>query len=191
MADELHSGTASGLLRFLDYCAEKGLINAKTAGARKSACTKVLEIDGPKWREQLITDIDPEDQLNRFSRLSGVKYSPGSLATYGQRFRDAVSDYSQFLANPTGYRGQRPRQRARTTRTQSAVTPSTGSQARRTDPPAATDSSLITYPFPLGAGTLGYVQLPRELSTDDVERLCHFIRSLAIGDRSASNRGPA
>ncbi len=191
--DELHSGTAAGLLRFLGYSAEKGLINATTAGARRSACTKVLEIDGPNWRQQSIVEIDAEDQLDRFSRKSGGKYSPGSLATYGQRFRDAVSDYTQFLANPTGYRGRKPRTRARAASGQGAA-PSGGStrSPRPTTPaqPAPRDAGLITYPFPLASGALGYVQLPRELTPADIERLCHFVRSLAIEDPSGAARVP-
>ncbi len=191
--DELHSGTAAGLLRFLGYSAEKGLINATTAGARRSACTKVLEIDGPKWREQSIADLDVEDQLDQFSRKAGGKYSPGSLATYGQRFRDAVTDYAQFLANPTGYRGSKPRTRSRATSGQIAA--SSGSRTRSSRattpaPPASRDAGLITYPFPLASGALGYVQLPRELTPADIERLCHFVRSLAIDDPSGAGRVP-
>lgn len=188
--DELHSGTAAGLLRFLGYSAEKGLINATTASARRSACTKVLEIDGPNWREQSIGDIDVDDQLNQFSRKAGGKYSPGSLATYGQRFRDAVTDYAQFLANPTGYRGPKPRTRSRATSDQTAAPSGGRTRSSRPITPArqaSRDAGLITYPFPLASGALGYVQLPRELTPADIERLCHFVRSLAIDDSSGAD----
>jgi hypothetical protein len=201
--DELYSGTAAGLLRFLGYSAEKGLINPTTARARRSACTKVLEIDGPDWRQQPVADIDAEDQLARFSRKSGGKYSPGSLATYGQRFRDAVNDYLQFLSNPTGYRGPKPRARSRTGSSQGAPpasgrTSSPGQAASATNAvpddaaPAAPgrDTGLITYPFPLASGALGYVQLPREVTPTDIERLCHFVRSLAIDEPSDATSGP-
>ncbi len=183
MSDELHNGTAAGLLQFLDYSAEKGLLNAKTAGARKSACVKVLEIDGAAWRNRKVGEIDIEDQINRFSRKVGSRYSPGSLATYGQRCRDALTEYTEFLANPTGYRGPKAKRRGEPVRATTPTARRTGAPKQGRSP-VGTESDLITYPFPLSAGTLGYVQLPREIIADDAERLCHFIRSLAIGPPS-------
>lgn len=182
MADDLHSGTVAGLLQFLEYAGEKGLLHPTTAGARRSACIKVLEIDGAGWRDQKVADIDPESQFDRFSRKSGSKYSPGSLATYGQRFRDAMSQYEDFLANPTGFKGQPPRQVAKRKATPGAKpSKKVAGAGAPTAPPRSEE--LITYPFPLETGVLGYVQLPREISGDDVERLCDFVRSLALRPR--------
>ena len=46
--------------------------------------------------------VEPADLPD--GHRSGSKYSPGSLTTYGQRFRDAVALYLEYLAKPTGFR---------------------------------------------------------------------------------------
>lgn len=188
MADDLHSGTAAGLLRFLEYAGEKGLMNATTAGARRSACIKILEIDGEGWRDQKVAELDPEAQFERFSRKSGGNYSPGSLATYGQRFRDAVAQYRDFLSNPTGFRGPRARRTAKESPSRESQTRPSPDAGRAVAPAPSRAEELITYPFPLQNGALGYVQLPRQISESDVARLCDFIRSLALS-RPADNEG--
>jgi hypothetical protein len=182
MTDELHSGTVEGLLRFLEYSAEKGLLNPRTAGARKSACTKILEIDGSAWRTRNIDDIDIDDQVARFQRKIGGKLSPGSMTTYQQRFRDALADYAAFLVNPSGYRGTAPRPRPKKS-SLATSTPTKQGPTVQAEPAVAPlpTTGLVTYPFPLSDGTLGYVQLPRDVTIDDTERLCAFIRSLAVG----------
>jgi hypothetical protein len=180
--DDLHSKTGAGLLRFLDYTGEKGLQNPTTAAARKSACIKVLEIDGPGWRERRIDEIDVEDQVERFGRKSGSKYRPGSLRTYQQRFRDAVADYLEFLKNPTGYRGAPPKSVTRpSSRTQTKERGQASTPRTRTTDAAA---GLITYPFPLSGGVLAYVQLPHEISPEDAERMADFLRSVAFKSTS-------
>jgi len=185
MTDDLHSGTTDGLLRFLDYAGEKGLVNQTTSQARKSACIKILEIDGLGWRDRKVADIDTDSQFERFSRKSGSRYTPGSLATYGQRFRDAVAEYQAFLANPTGFKGHPTRRTGKAT-TESKTTKRAGKQIE--SPPGRSHSQeLITYPFPLEGGALGYVQLPREIRESDAERLCNFIRSLALQQTGPGN----
>jgi hypothetical protein len=188
MSDDLLGGTAGSLLSFLDYSAAKGLLNARTAGARKSACVKVLEIDGPNWRDRKIGEIDVDDQIDRFSRKAGGRYSPGSLTTYAQRFRDALTEYTEYLSNPQGYRGPRARRAPTRPKPSDERASRKGEQKPAPSPANAADADLITYPFPLAQGRLGYVQLPREFVADDAERLCHFIRSLAIQTASGTER---
>ena len=126
-----------------------------------------------------------DEQFERFSRLRGAKYRPESLNTYGQRFRDGVTTYLDYLANPTGFRP--PSARSRTSAEQKGRPPVRGEGRDRAPTSAASPErtgpatrDLITYPFPLQTGDLAYVQLPVRFSDGDADRLCAFIRSIAI-----------
>jgi hypothetical protein len=151
----LYSGTAAGLLEFLDYARAKGILARKTAEAYKSASSLALSIDGEGWENAEVRSIDIDQQLDRYIRLRGQKASPETLATYRGRVGKAIQLYVDFLDNPTGFRG--PREVA-----------------------SAEPSELLTYPFPLRAGGMAYLQLPRELTHADVKRLSSFLESLAI-----------
>jgi hypothetical protein len=179
--DEMRSATAAGLLDFLRWTQEKGLLPAPTAGARRSAAQKVLEIDGDGWRDIDVRALDVEEQFERFARLRGSKYSPGSLKTYGQRFRDAVALYLDYLANPTGFRAPRSRS-TRTTKPTSVSGADSGivTESATVERIPAVARDLITYPFPMQSGVLAYVQLPMRVAASDAERLCAFIRSIAV-----------
>lgn len=183
--DDFTSGTASGLIRFLGWMKEKGLMKPATAGAWRSAAQGVLEIDGEGWGDVDLRTLDVGDQFQRFARLRGSRYTPASLTTYGQRFRDAVATYLEYLANPTGFRPPASRSpKGGKSKAQSAShAPAQGHVA---EPAAASERAatggrdLITYPFPLQSGELAYVQLPVRVQTADADRLCAFIRSIAI-----------
>lgn len=185
--DSMRSGTGAGLLDFLRWTQEKGLVKAATAGARRSAAQKVLEIDGEGWREIDVRSLDVEEQFQRFAHLRGSKYSPGSLNTYGQRFRDAVALYLEYLANPTGFRAPpsrsvhnaKPKTAGRSKAARGTPSPPESSTVERV--PTAT-RDLITYPFPLQSGELVYVSLPIRLGETDAARLCAFIQSVALAN---------
>lgn len=183
--DGMRSGTAAGLIDFLKWTQEKGLVKSATAGARRSAAQKVLEIDGEGWRDIDVRSLDVEEQFQRFAHLRGSKYSPGSLNTYGQRFRDAVALYLEYLANPTGFRAP-PSRSVKAAKTSGTARADHIARSPETSPTVerspTTTRDLITYPFPLQSGELAYVQLPVRLGEVDAERLCAFIRSVALAN---------
>lgn len=185
------SGSAGGLISFLSWLKEKGLMPGRTADAWRSAAQAVLSVDGQGWEDLDLRDLDLQAQFQRFSNMRGTKYTPASLRSYGQRFRDSVEMYFQYLANPTGFK---PRVSVVAVRSPGAGQRRT--QSRSADGPAAETTGsampsqpsgsgagapkLLTYPFPLAGGELAYLQLPVLVSLTDVERLCAFIRSIAI-----------
>jgi hypothetical protein len=195
----LYSGAAAGLLEFLDYARAKGILARKTADAYKSASSLALSIDGEGWENIEVRNVDVGQQLDRYIRLRGQKASPQTLATYRRRVAKAIELYLDFLDNPTGFRGSsgRPRPGGATARRPPA-TPASQQASRHPRPreiPIAEPSELLTYPFPLRAGGMAYLQLPRELTHADVKRLCSFLESLAIDTETGSARderpGPA
>jgi hypothetical protein len=190
----LYSGTAKGLLEFLDYARVKGMLARKTSESYKSASSLVLAIDGAGWENIEVRGLDLDQQLDRYIRLRGAKASPQTLGTYGQRVRSAIELYRDFLDNPTGFRGPSARPRPGSTAVRRSPATETGQQAA---PHASTrvissaePSDLVTYPFPLRTGGMAYLQLPRELTHSDVRRLCSFLESLAIDVVSETTSPP-
>ncbi len=87
MTERMMDGTGAGLVDFLTWAADRGKMNASTAGAHKAAVTQVLELEADDFGTIDIKNLDVNDILDRFVRKKGHKYNPDSLATYQGRFR--------------------------------------------------------------------------------------------------------
>jgi|SRR6266545_4548312 len=194
MTERMMDGTGAGLVDFLTWAADRGKMNASTAGAHKAAVTQVLELEADDFGTIDIKNLDVNDILDRFVRKKGHKYNPDSLATYQGRFRRAVETYLEYLANPSGWKPPRGRGRRRSAQADNAgstLAPTkwredAGGPSRTTAvPPAADQHQLITYPFPLRSGVTAYFQLPRELPKSEVDRMVGFLQSLAIDPQPA------
>lgn len=199
-SDVQMSGTAEGLLAFLEWAIRTGELSSNTAAAYKTAITQVLEIDGDAWRATSLRELDVDRQLDRFTRLRGSRYSPASLKTYKNRVSAARSHYLTYLANPATFRAastrpKRGRDEARAEKYSSDSQPrirergSRGAPVRPEDPVANTE--LVQYPFPLRPDSLVYLSLPRDLRRSEAERIAAFVASLAmdpVTDRGTSSR---
>src|SRR5438105_14139014 len=96
--------TGKGLIEFLSFASEKGMVNGNTAGALRAACREVLaavEPDG--WEAVDLRTIDAEDFATRFERLRAGKLKPESLLVYKSRFRNALAMYMQYLESPSSW----------------------------------------------------------------------------------------
>lgn len=181
-------GTGQGLIEFLDYAASKGLMNRNTAGAQKSSVAKVLAIEGDHWQETNLREVNVDDQLTRFQNLKKSSYSPSSLRAYESRFRTALEEYFRYLDDPgaynpkaTGRESSSKRARKRGSRARSSpVAGSSPEPAGESPAVSATRDYLITYPFPLRESTMAYLQLPKNLTKQEAERLSRFVQSLAL-----------
>jgi hypothetical protein len=185
------SGTADGLVAFLDWAGLKGVMSRATTTAYKTAVSKVFEIDDDAWHKIVVKGLDVELQLERFARLRGSKYSPESLRTYCNRFRAAVSSYIRYLDDPANFRsGSSVAGKAKRTQTKRSNSIDAaqngvrikGSQHEATSTPAskAIESDLVQYPFPLRNGVMAYLMLPKDLRKAEATRIAAFVASLAI-----------
>jgi hypothetical protein len=107
--DPMMSGTAQGLIAFLEWASRTGELAPNTAAAYKTAVTKVLEIDGEAWATTNIGELDVARQLDRFARLRASRYNAASLRTYGNRFSAAITHYRKYLGDPSGFRASQPK----------------------------------------------------------------------------------
>jgi hypothetical protein len=191
------NGTAAGLMEFLDWTARTGLFSSNTAASYRTAVTKVLEIDGETWTDIVISELDIEQQIERFTRLRASRYNPKSIGTYGNRFRAAIEHYQRYLDEPKNFRGGQvrlPKAKATEGGGDEKGRPSNKSSARgktKTHTGKNVDQEeLIEYPFPLSDGTLAKVLLPRVFRRDDATRFAQFVSSLAVDPILQLHAGP-
>jgi hypothetical protein len=183
------SGTADGLIAFLEWASRTGELSPNTAASYKTAVTQVLEIDGEAWTNTKILDLDIERQLDRFARLRASRYSATSLRTYRNRFKAATSHYVKYLEDPATFRTGQPkvtrpkssdRQQAESDSTAKSRKQAPQSRVTPTVVAAGESSDLVQYPFPLRTGIMAYLSLPRDLRRTEAQRIGAFVASLAI-----------
>ncbi len=184
-------GTGRGLIRFLEYAANRGYMNKNTSAAHRSAVTKVLEIDGERWEAIDLRELDVDQQIARFTNLRKMDYSSQSIKTYESRFRNALTEYFRFLDDPGSYRSGGGRETsAKASKKPSPKRPAETAPDReqRPDTPVAPPSRdlLVTYPFPVRETLMAYLQLPKDLSEREAQRVAKFVQSLAM-ETSASD----
>jgi hypothetical protein len=180
--NNIPTGTAAGLLEFLDWLVEKGYGTSAALGPWKSASSRVFEMVEPTEDVGSIDvrSIDVADYLERFgNKAIGTKLKQESVVSYGQRFEKAVAAYLEYLDHkklPAIRRvGTRMRPKAEPTPIKK-----NGNGNGHTVGPEAEVSSLIDYPFPLRSGQVAYLKLPMRLDKADAERLGTFVRTLAF-----------
>ena len=197
------AGRGGGLLEFLGYVDDKGLMNPSTAKAYRAAAREVLSaVEGDEWPSFDLREADVDDMLQRFQVKAGMKYTPRSLSTYKSRFRSAVSMYLDYMKDPGAWRPTRPQlsrtspsdvspRRARRADTAARVTEGAGINYTAVAAPAS--SEMQSYPFPLqreGGVVFATLTLPTDLTTKEAERLSAHLKTLAIPEQLALPRPP-
>jgi hypothetical protein len=178
--EHIQSGTGKGLLEFLEYAGSKGLLKPTTARAYRSAATKILAIDD---HDIDIRELEINAHFERFERVSGHNYTPGSLNTYKARFSSAVDMYRDYLRDPSGFRPPVRQRRTATNvtvqRRETSRVPGSNSQSDQLENTSVSGNMLI-YPFPLRSGQVAQLQLPHHLTSEDAQRMSEFLKSLAM-----------
>lgn len=96
------------LRNFLDYAAEKGLINKHTAQSRKQAATKILSVLDESEQKDL-RQIDREEVFQRFSNLNSSSFKPSSLKVYQSRLSTALDDFIEWTDDPASFKPSKGR----------------------------------------------------------------------------------
>src|SRR5215211_5317447 len=102
--NSISTGTGQGLVDFLTYVTEKGLLNKNTAGAMRAAARELLSVENEDLASIDVRVLEVDQLTQRFANLRAQKFTPQSLETYQSRFRKAVEMYLRFLDNPAGWR---------------------------------------------------------------------------------------
>ncbi len=181
---QMQEGTGTGLIEFLDWAGTKGLMKPPTASGYRSAVIAVLGIDDDGESLDIRT-LDVDDQLLRFTRRSGNRYTPSSLNAYTTRFRKAIEMYRRWLDDPSGRIVVRERRSV--PKKLESEPPQPDNHTVQDIMPPLDDEDILRYPFPLRSGRTAYLYLPRELPSADIRRMTAFIQSLAIDPPEEEN----
>lgn len=199
MADNLGSGTAAGLVEYLDSLVAKGRSRDGVVTPLKTAIVKVLEkTESENWGAVDVTHIDVEDVMARFKNFTMGDYTDASYRAYELRIKRAINWYKNFLSNPGWY----PKERQRAPRASSdgktpnsdssklrrgekkgsGVSGATGKDSIRSEEQERDTPIIdaIAYPFPLVNGKTARIYMPRGVTKSDVQRLATFLEALVI-----------
>jgi hypothetical protein len=193
MTNQIGSGTAQGVIDYLDSLVEKGRSRSGVVNPLKTAVSKVLEVtEGENaWRSVDVTSLDVEDTMSRFKNKTLSNYTKGSYDAYQSRMSRAIGWYKNFLADPGWVPSQsnnspnasksKPALKAPEKSTDSTV-PHTTQQPVTSQPMHEIDS--IAYPFPLESGKLARFYVPKDMTKSDVERISGFLNALVVEKRA-------
>lgn len=187
----MHAITKDGMLKFIQYSIDKGLVNANTGVGWRAACNKILEEFGP---DDDLKNIDVPSEVMKYANRHPGVLSPDSLSQYQKRVQLVMGELAKYISNSTTYKGVMPRSANGKTveRKRQASAPAAKEALTLPAPPtspdqapqakqisgAVTETSLM-MPFPLRPTFVAQLVIPRDLSKDEAERLCAFIRALA------------
>ncbi|HMJ36172.1 MAG TPA: hypothetical protein VK501_19890 [Baekduia sp.] len=181
---DIATGTATGLMAFMDFMIAKGYGTAGSINPWKSAAKNVFTVvEGDEFGELDVRTFDVDEYLGRFENRAMGKYTADSLAAYRSRFRKAIDAYRSYLADPNWRPAVKASARRPVTENGSKSKVPRGSEAASDPSPAPlppASPALIAYPFPLKSGQLAQLHLPTQLDRDDADRLTNFIRALVF-----------
>jgi hypothetical protein len=173
--------TPGGTLAYCDYLTDKGYATAAQINPWRTAVQRVFEtVEGEGWESLDLTSIDFDEYLARFQTLAGAQYKAESITAYKRRIRNALDAHEHYLENgrPPTFRQGGKREKSEKVKAEpkpSLVTTSSSSSSTTTTPAAG----MMDFPYPLGNGeVMATLRLPKRLKSDDVNRLCAFIRTL-------------
>ncbi|MFC3683408.1 hypothetical protein [Hydrogenophaga luteola] len=193
----MHENPPSGntskaaLESFLETQILFGEANPNTVGSWRAAVRKIL------------ADVAPDadvSSINVDALTSSIQNSPSnalrqdSLRVYGQRAKIAIQEFLAYTKNPDGYKLSTQRTKVETIPISQVSMPFPTRKRTRLlhDPESPRDTpspspqqnmqpseSALDIPFPLRPDFLAQVKIPRDLSKQEAERLCAFIKALA------------
>lgn len=172
-----------GLMEFLDYLANKGLMAKATVAARKAAAGKLLGILSDEEASD-VTKLDLDHVVERFQNLEGKNYTPASLTTYRSRTRSAIDDFVAYLENPLAFRPNlQSRERRQKTDAKRDANPQEKAAPTSTERPASKpyfEPSGSIIPIPIRADVTVYVQgIPFDLTSTEATKIANVIKAMS------------
>jgi hypothetical protein len=177
--------TADGLKAFIKYLADKGKLNANTAGGMRSAVEKILsELDEDERQD--LKSLDADDAVQRFLNKNPSALSPDSIAVYRSRFSKALDMLDRFNTSPTTFKvngsstvrgGQplgSPKQKGDGQIADKAGPTEKGANGTN-DQPVIDRIRTVTLTFPLRDDFMAQLIVPKNLTRREAEKLSAFL----------------
>lgn len=171
---------ARDFLGHWDWARHEGLMNPATATALSVACRRILGVQ-EDWQSLRFSDLNVEDLVKRFTHSNSKEFKPQSLKDYERRFRRAFKSYEEYLEDPNSW--EYPTRRI-TPRKQQIHQVQDGFDPAQ-DPahdPECTGSvvSLQSYAYPFRPDLLARLDIPRDATVAEMDRLIAWARTLAV-----------
>ena len=181
--DEGDDFSLDGLLSFLDYAANNGLMKRNTANSQKAACSQVLGILQGSERSDLRT-VDIDSAFKRYTNLNPTKLRPSSLKSYRSRVEKAVSAFLSHRKDPANWK---PTVHERQSARRSGNEGQQRHPQEHSSPASGTVTRTITLPFPIRDDlTITISNIPRDLKVVEAQRLAAFLETLSIDFKPSS-----
>jgi hypothetical protein len=171
------------LLAFLDYLADKGLMNATTASSRKGAVKTLFSVlDAAETAD--VTTLKLDEVAMRFANKRGGDFKPESVKVYKSRVVSAIEDFKNYRANPLNFKvGLTPKPSgSRAEKPSQDKEPSQDNQSPPAHQPREpfVSPSEIVFPIPIRPNTIvKIVGLPSDLTPQEATRIANVIQALA------------
>lgn len=176
---------------FLEYAGNHGLIKASTAQSYRVGCSKIEEALTPDELAD-VRKIDVDAVFTRFANANKIQVSPATLREYRRRVATSIEEFLEWRKDPSGYKPKGSRsnkskgedgtsgtkkrvKRAKVGETDSSSVTSSESIVSS----AQTSAPLLSLPYPIRANLLAHIQVPRDLTSEEANRLAAFIKTLA------------
>lgn len=182
----MNDRSLDGLVGFLDWTADKGMMAKNTVNGRKAAVSGVLGVLDPEERGD-ITAVDLDSVMARFINLQGKKYNTSSLNVYKSRTNAAINDFKLYLADPLSFKPSANKSEknsvGKVAKPQKSGAIKTGSEAPASSNPAATTHQASANVFPIQIRENVVVRihgLPFDLTKSEATRIANVVNAMAV-----------
>jgi len=172
----LNDYSKEALLKFMDYLANKGIMNKTTARSRKASCNKMLSILDDSESSDLRL-IKLNDVAIRFANLKGTNYTPKTLQVYKSRVAKALSDFLRYKENPENFSIETKSGRA-AAKGASITTPVIDARQPATPTSKGPNTDFNTFDIPIHLRPGVVVQLnglPADLTTNEAKKISNVV----------------
>ena len=179
----MSDSSTQSVANFLDFAAQRGLMNKGSVSAMKTACNNIFSILDEAEASD-VSKLDLEEVIQRYQTINSLKVRPDTMQTYGQRFKYAVSEFLRYNENQAGWKpsgGQRSANSSQTSRKGRASKNENPQPAASATPPESVDldASQIMHQFPIRRDMVVTVKgIPYDVKRSEMARLNAFLSNL-------------
>ncbi|MBI5322738.1 hypothetical protein [Bradyrhizobium sp.] len=175
------------LVAFLDYLADKGLMNAATASARKAAVRTLFSALDPSETAD-VTTLNLDEVAMRFLNKRGGEFKPESVKVYKSRVASSIADFKKYRADPLNFKvaitpkvvGKTEKSNGQPKEQAAGTQPSHAQQQPIT---TFVSPSEIVFPIPIRPNVIIKIMgLPSDLTRQEAARIANVIHALATVD---------
>ena len=180
----MNDKSVDGLLGFLDWTAEKGLMAKNTVGGRKAAVSAVLGVLAPEEKAD-VTEVDLDSAMARFVNLQGKKYNTSSLNVYKSRTNAAINDFRQWLTDPLAFKPHLTKSEkkgsSKAARPQKPVPSKVPVDEHQSAGFGGHQTTANVFPIPIRENVVVRIyNLPFDLSAPEAEKIANVVKAMAM-----------